>query len=87
MTFEAGCGLVCTLQREGGLLVLLEAEHTDLEPVGEEMAFHAIRVHPVLGEFAFVEILMATAARVEHDGFGVGSLVALLALHIGVFAL
>lgn len=84
---ETGRGLVRTFQREGRLLMLLDAEHAHLESIREEVAFHTIRCHAVLGEHVFVEVLVTTVACVEHDRIRVWPFVALLAIHTHVLPL
>jgi len=51
------------------------------------MALHAIRRDTILGKFAFVEVGVASIARVENHRFGKAVRVALLAIHIHVFPL
>lgn len=84
---ETRSSLVRAVQREGGLLMLFDAEHAYTESIGEEVAFHTIGRGAVLGEHAFMEVLVTTIARVEHNGVGVRPLVALLAIHPDVLAL
>lgn len=84
---ETWSGLVRTFKRERRLLMLLDAEHAHLESISKEVAFHAIGGRSVLGEYPFVVVLVATIAGIEHDRIGVGTLVALLAIHAHVPAL
>lgn len=67
--------------------MLLQTEHAHLEAIREEVAFHTIRGNTVLGEYTFVEVLVATVAGIKGDGFGVRPFVALLAIHADVLAL